>query len=307
MKYVRNQKHPSVLRMKTDYRQSLQNGKPSRGSIDYMNRILHDVPSNINADGLDVGRLKKLADFIRTLRLLLKPKFPFIEYEYANKYHEVTHYLIATHKHGIGVFRFLEGGKQGEFEFRGLTGFGLICWGWGSNGMANVCTNRHANHIQRVLTAAPILGLGEERITGEFIDLDTNLIAEALLEYIEYQDAETAWRIVVDRYHAGQITPFEPDTENSEDAEHQPENPVIDQTSGEYIRQGLYDETQPREPEGFEPIPKRRLVTVETRRPKPRVSANEKVETILNWIESADSIEDVQTYVKLLRKELEKG
>lgn len=258
-----------------------------------MSRILHDVPSNINADGLDVTRITKLAEFIRTLRLIRK-EYPYSEYKYVDKYNvNPDSYVLHTKNHGLGIFRFEEGeGKK--LEFAALTGYGLMCWGWGyDKGMANVCTNKHINQIQRVLTATPILGFDEERIISERIELDTNLIAEALLEYIESKDAATAWRIVVDRYHAGQITPFEPATEKSENIKHQPENPVIDQTNVERLRQ--------QSQEG-----RRKTITVETRRPKPRVSAKEKVGTILNWIESADSIEDVQTYVKLLRKELEK-
>ena len=137
-------------------REVYRNSNPSWAST-----VLHDVGPRMEA-GVDKRRLKKLADFIEGITLMAPFRraqqdrnwapAPTYMLKMVNGQHACTGYMLECGGDGIGCKYAVDGTL-----YQVLTGYGIICWGWGmSNGYRAVVENQYAHDLHQVLSAEPV-------------------------------------------------------------------------------------------------------------------------------------------------------
>lgn len=165
------------------------------GSNDWPSKVLHDVGGCIEG-GLNRVRLRALAGFIEDLPLVRRGD------EHPGPIPAINHldgrtacigFVLHAAGDGHGLVSYSAPAPGGTVRGYYLTGYGLICWGWGTgNGMSSVAGNGHVEALQHVLTAYPI-----ERGTVPNLtlpDVTPAHVAKALRAFVECEDAWQAWR-----------------------------------------------------------------------------------------------------------------
>lgn len=196
------------MQVREDQQRALnrRNGNPDRGSENWPSKVLHDR-GPAPKEGLDEARLVRLADFIETLEVMdtSHPAWADGPVAVLNGLHgkqECLGYLLAATGHGLGAVCFREGQPDAYY----LTGYGLVCWGWGTvNGMASVAANGFQNALQDVFTAEPVRRHQIPDLT--LADVTSAHVADALRKFVECRDPHRAW------WHASGLQPeaAEPD------------------------------------------------------------------------------------------------
>ena len=193
----------AIVNMPLERRRDMRNGG-GRGSEDWPSKVLHEVGPQMEADGLDRRRLHALADFIETLYAAPAPKIRQ-EVVGSNVHECPAKYVDGRTKceffslrnggqAGLGKVYFKDSPEPQNVVSYALTGYGLICWGWGSeNGMRSVALNGRVNEVSRVLAADPALG-HEMDWTQGFIN--AGHVAMALRFFLEGMTPLEAWRKV---------------------------------------------------------------------------------------------------------------
>lgn len=180
--------------------------------------VLHELNQRME-DGLDARRLLALADLIEPLPMapLMRgigkhwANGPIVAARYMDGRTPVIGYVLreSTEK-GFGLVEFEEGKNTGAAGYW-LTGYGLVCWGWGEQmGMAAVAGNGMVQQLQQVLTADPIW---QRKFTDLTISKVTPvLIAQALRHFVQCRDATIAWGRVANEQdvagNAPKVTPI---------------------------------------------------------------------------------------------------
>lgn len=182
------------MQMQEDRQQMLnrRNGDAAHASHNWPSRILHEVPQAFE-EGLATARLKRLADLIETLGVMdqSRPGWAAGKVGILGSVHgrnEVLGYLLQSGGQGYGAVCFREGQPDAYY----LTGYGLVCWGWGKGqSMASVAANGHQNALQDVLTAEPVR---KQQIPDLFLgDVTGRHVADALRQFVVCRDPHRAW------------------------------------------------------------------------------------------------------------------
>ena len=161
--------------------------------------VLHKVAPRMD-EGLDTRRIHAMADFIEELEMA--PHFrggvkwasgPTGGIAYISGQTPVRGYVVRdSGQSGMGVVV----NDPAETHYY-LTGYGLICWGWGaSSGMSSVAQNGLVDQLQDVLTARPVWDRAFPDYTISALTCPD--IAQALRELVQCRDAMLAWRKVVE-------------------------------------------------------------------------------------------------------------
>ena len=182
-----------------------RNGSTDRDSADWPSKVLHDVGPRMEF-GIDRRRLAALADFVEALERIApisRPRGtpwtdgPVAPAKFVVGQVPVKGFMLQEEGHaGMGLVEF---NGQGEAEGYWLTGFGLVCWGWGAEkGMANVAEPTRCHELTRLFTAQPVRkGL----VAGyAWTQITTKDVAAAIREYLESGDVVGAWRTVGRRH-----------------------------------------------------------------------------------------------------------
>ena len=128
-------------------------------SADLPSKVLHDVEGKMDDDGIDRGRLIQLAHVIEGLPSPLRRDpgmFTSALMSFVRRELVPTHYMVrGGGGNGMGMTVY-QGAKVKEVC---LTGYGLICWGWGmrQGTKAVVATPKRAAELHAVLTAEPVV------------------------------------------------------------------------------------------------------------------------------------------------------
>ena len=154
--------------------------------------VLHQVGPRM-VDGLDGRRLNALADLIEGLHVQdtsgsAWAQGPVSQAKFVDGALPVLGYLVeGSRGRGWGVICH---GPEGTGYY--LTGYGLVCWGWGcTNGIASVAANGMAAQVERVLSAEPVRSRSVRDI--ELGQVTTAHVADALRHLVECRDADKAW------------------------------------------------------------------------------------------------------------------
>lgn len=169
------------------------------GSADWPSKVLHDVRGCIEG-GLNRDRLRAMAGFIEGLPMTWRDdrhpwQVPVIRHVDGRT--ACIGYVLHAGGGGLGLMEYDKPAPEGVVEGYHLTGYGLCCWGWGSNnGMANVANNGLVAGLQAVLTAEPV---GRGAVRGVALrDVTTAHVAAAILAFLDCENAEGAWRAAVE-------------------------------------------------------------------------------------------------------------
>ena len=130
-------------------------------SADWPSKVLHDIEQSMDDDGIDRRRLIQLAHVIEGL-----PEMPVRDpglYTSAPMSHvrsdsKVSGYMVrGGGANGLGARVFPRGTAKEAENY--LTGFGLICWGWGGQAgtRAVVQGPKRAAELHEVLVAEPVV------------------------------------------------------------------------------------------------------------------------------------------------------
>ena len=167
---------------------------------DWPSAVLHGVTMRLE-HGLDARRINKLADFIAGLDRMAPimrtsrdwADGPVMSTKFVHGTTPVKGYVLRAHdENGYGM---VEYSRTGQNVIHGywLSGFGLICWGWGeAMGMRAVADNGIANQLHQVLTAEPVW----QRKFGEELTITQvtcKHVAAALRYFCTDRDADIAW------------------------------------------------------------------------------------------------------------------
>lgn len=176
-----------------------------QASLPWPSKVLHQMPMQMGADGICPVRLNALADFIDTLHgwnsnnTLWKHR-KVVVMKAPHGLNPVTHYVV-NGKAGAAGLGFIPYDCQIGRDARGgpmawaMTGYGIICWGWGSTvGMSAVARDHRVNEVQRVITAAPVLDPVETNRIRWMGQVRPQNVADAIRAYIEHLDPVEAWR-----------------------------------------------------------------------------------------------------------------
>ena len=169
------------------------------------------VRGHQNADGLNVERLRALADAVESL-----PAADFHEGDglgpvgqmaYVRQAEPPTHFTLRAGGQGLGVLRFERAGES-EVVARAVTGYGLACWAWGKyEGLGAVASNGRVREVEQVLNAAPSI----DGRAGVRLHIGPHHVAEAIRAFIECLDPEEAWRRVVAAHAQARPAPPAPE------------------------------------------------------------------------------------------------
>lgn len=173
------------------------------------NRVLAEVDGEFT-EGLAVKRLERLADFIEGLEVM-DTRLPGRAIRGVSMYDEVAGYMLTARVNRQGTVWGKEPSCELDVLGKGVshegayyvTGYGLICWGWGSYTHAhgrvrfsmtmNAVANELKDELIDVLMAFPVRteqipGFAPNQITG-------TLVADALRHFLQCRDPLKAWRL----------------------------------------------------------------------------------------------------------------
>ena len=192
----------------SEERTAWERHRPRKTVEGWPSAVLHGV-AGAREEGLNPKRLHAMADFIETLPLAPLTGgrsfsgCPMGTLSQVRGYTQVVGYMLSGGGgHGYGLSQHgprAHGSEKSEFLGYWLTGYGLICWGWGTTeGMSAVADNEHVNELHKVLTAEPVV----DRECGDLTltKVTTGLVAEAVREFCTTRDAQQAWRNVAGRW-----------------------------------------------------------------------------------------------------------
>ena len=183
-------------------------------NTDWPSSVLHGTTMRMD-HGLDVRRLHKLADFIAGLDRMAPimrtsrdwADGPVVGAKFVHGTTPVKGYVLRDGTNtGYGM---VEYSRTGANVIHGywLSGFGLICWGWGEGlGMAAVADNGLSNQLHQVLTAEPVW----QRKFGEDLTITQvtcKHVAAALRHFCEDRDADIAWGKVANAQRKDGLAP----------------------------------------------------------------------------------------------------
>lgn len=193
----------AIVGIPLERRRAMRDGG-GRGSENWPSKVLHEVGPQMEADGLDRRRLHALADLIETLYAAPPPRIR--QEVVGSNIHECpAKYVDGRTKceyfslrdggpAGLGKVYFKDSPEPQNVVGYALTGYGLICWGWGSeNGMRSVALNGRVNEVSRVLAADPACNREIDWTQG-FIN--AGHVAMALRFFLEGMTPKEAWRKV---------------------------------------------------------------------------------------------------------------
>lgn len=171
----------------TTMKRSNENGWPSS--------VLHSVSACMEA-GLDRRRLMKLADFIEGLSMI--PEWggdapgPLGDARHVDGRIDCLGYVLRPGGAGYGTVIFNADRQSDSPAGYYLSGFGLICWGWGAaKGMNAVAASGFVNKLQDVLTAEPVR---QGKVPGfRMADVTTAHVADAVRRFVESEEPARAW------------------------------------------------------------------------------------------------------------------
>ena len=166
------------------------------GNHDLPSIVLHQVEAAIEADGVDRRRLRALADLIEELPLWKPNGTRLVNLKRVESGTPVTHYTTSLGgPQGFGMLHFAEGATNVIDQYV-LTGYGMVCWGWGlKSGMQSVVDDQaKAAELQRVLSARPVY----EREVRFDLKLRTAHVASALRKWLDGASPVEAYRQVRD-------------------------------------------------------------------------------------------------------------
>ena len=191
---------------------NLRNGSADRASADWPSRVLHDIGPRMEF-GLDRRRLMALADYIEGLERIApwRPNGkdwtdgPVAVAKFVHGATPVKGFALRGGEEGYGVVEF-SGGNASAYW---LTGYGLVCWGWGAgNGLSHVADMQRIGEVQAVLDARPVTmskvqGLGITQVRPHHV-------AMAIREFLDCGNALTAWKRVAAKHNGqpvGRVAP----------------------------------------------------------------------------------------------------
>lgn len=174
---------------------SARNGGADRARGGWPSEVLHGIGASMD-QGLDRRRLSKLADFIEGIELM--PEWageapgPVGDARHVDGRIECLGYVLRAGGAGFGTVLFHSDRQHGSPQGYYLSGYGLICWGWGeSMGMNAVAEVGNANKVQDLLTAEPVRR-GE--VPGFRLgDVTTAHVADAIRRFVESEEPGRAW------------------------------------------------------------------------------------------------------------------
>lgn len=174
-------------------------------------RRLPGVRGHQDADGLNRGRLRALADAIEGLPASDWPEGdglgPVGTMNFVRQAEPPTHFTLRAGGQGLGVLRFA-GAGEAEIVARAVTGYGLVCWAFGKYaGLGAVASDGRVREVEQVLNAAPVI----DGKCGVRLRIGPRHVAEAVRAYCRCVDPEKAWREVVGAH--AQARPAEPEPE----------------------------------------------------------------------------------------------
>ena len=172
-----------------------RNGNADRARAGWPSAVLHGVGAAMDR-GLDRRRLAALADFIEGLEMM--PEWggeapgPLGDARFVDGQIECLGFVLRAGGAGYGTVLF-HGDRQSDSP-KGyyLSGYGLVCWGWGTTvGMNAVADTGYVNKVQAVLTAEPVRN-GE--VPGfRLHEVTTAHVADAIRQFIESEEPGSAW------------------------------------------------------------------------------------------------------------------
>ena len=187
----------------------------NRCSRGWPSDVLHDVGPRTSQRGMgriDTRRLLALADYIEGLPMKPygKPSWRswatpgcsnLVTTKYVDGQTPVVGYALTGKHAGYGLVE-LHNHSGSTLCKYWLTGYGLICWAWGSDlGMANVVEGeRLKTQLQAVLTADPV-SKGDVRGMHS-AEVTAAMVAKALRGFAHGKDAVDAWTEVVGAHMA---------------------------------------------------------------------------------------------------------
>ena len=174
-----------------------RNGASDRARAGWPSAVLHGVGAAMDR-GLDRRRLAALADFIGGLEMMPdwngEAPGPLGDARFVDGRIECLGYVLRAGGAGYGTVLF--NGERGERQDSPtgyyLSGFGLVCWGWGETlGMNAVADTGFVNKVQAVLTAEPVR---EGKVPGfRWHEVTTAHVADAIRQFIEAEEPVRSW------------------------------------------------------------------------------------------------------------------
>ena len=184
-----------ALQMEQGKALAMRQGIADKGAADWPSARLHDRGAG-PVEGLHVERLLRLADYIATLERMpfgrMEKKVAPASVVYGNT--PCLGYTLDSAGAGLGYIQFsgqsAEEGSTAEGYW--LSGYGLICWGWGMNGgIASVAAADKASALHHVLTAEPVR---QGHVPGfRWGDVTPAHVADAIRHFVKSEDAARAW------------------------------------------------------------------------------------------------------------------
>ena len=164
--------------------------------------VLHGIDPSMDR-GLDVRRLYALADFIEGLGTMVPmgragakewAPGPVQPTDWVKSHQRVVGYMLRPAATAYGLNCLLPSGESVQY----LTGYGLLCWGWGnSQGMNAVAANGHVRELEWLLTAQPVVG-GSVRGLMHLSEISCDMVADAIRHFVNDPVAREAWQAVAE-------------------------------------------------------------------------------------------------------------